>query len=86
VPLPQTVRARALLLIAGAVAMVALARPAALDIGIGPGRARALVTLGFASIRIAFDSGQDCPKTDGRTLGAVAPAQRGAAGTPVAVS
>jgi len=63
---------------------------AALDLSVGPGSARALLRIGFASIRIAFDSGQACPKADG-CAGAVPPrslinALPGAAGTAVARS
>lgn len=60
-------RMLALLLVASALCTAALANPPALDVSMGGGSAHALVSLGFASVRIAFEIGHDCPKSNGCT-------------------
>ena len=83
---------RGLLLIAAACAMLAAlgTQPAALDISVTRGGAAALLRVGFASVRIAFESGQECSESD-ICPGGIAPrllsgAVAGAAGTPIARS
>ncbi|WP_404337536.1 hypothetical protein AB2M62_02555 [Sphingomonas sp. MMS12-HWE2-04] len=60
-------RTLAVLLVAAALSAAALAKPPALDVSIGGGRAHALISLGFASVGIAFETGHDCPKSNGCT-------------------
>lgn len=81
---------RGLLLAVAAAAMLAMlgAQPAALDIAVTRDGASALLRVGFASVRIAFDSGQECSKPD-KCSGGLAPrllsgAVARAAGTAIA--
>lgn len=57
---------KALLLIALASAALGIraARPVSLDFAFGRAGGHALVQIGFASFRLAFDSGQACPNPD----------------------
>ena len=58
---------RAMLLIAIAAAVLAVARGPApvLDVTVTNERAGAMLRIGFASVRIMFDSGRDCPDSNG---------------------
>jgi hypothetical protein len=57
---------KTLLLIAvGCAALsVSLAKPIAFDLAVGRASGHALVQIGFASFRLAFDSGQKCPNSN----------------------
>ncbi|MGK6355966.1 hypothetical protein ACMGDH_12190 [Sphingomonas sp. DT-207] len=80
-----------LLVAAGCIALALFrAPPAALDISVTQSGAWALLRIGFASIRIAFDSGQECSKSDRCTAPLLPPSLADAlpepAGTAVATS
>ncbi len=57
---------KALLLLALACAALGMhaARPVSLDLAFGRTGSHALLQIGFASFRLAFDSGQACPNPD----------------------
>lgn len=67
VPTPHKSRIAALAVaVAAALAVAGATRaPAHVDIAIAATGTRALVRIGFATVSVAFDSGQDCPKADG---------------------
>ncbi|MBC9032494.1 hypothetical protein IAG41_08835 [Sphingomonas sp. JC676] len=62
---------KALLLIAiGCAALgVSVSKPVAFDLAFGRTSGHALVQIGFASFRLAFDSGQKCPNSNSCTGG-----------------
>jgi hypothetical protein len=66
-PPSEKLARKALLLIAAGCAALGLstARPVALDLAFGRTSSHALVQIGFASFRLAFDSGQKCPNSNG---------------------
>ena len=53
-----------LIAVAGAALGIHLAKPVALDLAFGRSSGHALVQIGFASFRLAFDSGQECPESN----------------------
>jgi hypothetical protein len=57
---------QALLLIAlaGAALGIHVSRPVSLDLALGRTGGHALVRIGFASLRLAFDSGQGCSESN----------------------
>jgi hypothetical protein len=65
-PSEKLARKALLLLAAGCAALgMSMARPAALDLAFDRTSGHALVQIGFASFRLAFDSGQKCPNSNG---------------------
>lgn len=53
-----------LIALAGAAMGIHASRPVSLDLAFGRTGGHALVQIGFASLRLAFDSGQDCSKSN----------------------
>jgi len=58
-----------LLAMACAALSVSVAKPLMFDLALGRTSSHALVQIGFASIRLAFDSGQKCPNANSCTGG-----------------
>lgn len=53
-----------LVALAGAALGMQVAKPVALDLAFGRTSGHALLQIGFASFRLAFDSGQECSESN----------------------